>query len=142
MASFLFRIIFPLAILGGIYSYSNANQSNTQANTDTNTDYVSFLFVPKLDNPNPKTVTVIAPYNCSREESQRAYKLIDDLKQKGIPVLHQNHSLLVSPPVPSEYVSIFDGPLPIVYIGSLVKANPTLEEVIAAYTSLEKIPPE
>ncbi len=136
---FLFFFMFVgVAVLG--YQLLNNAQPNqvTDADQLSNTTS-SFTRLPIMNGANPNTVMVIAAQNCSGDAAQRADKLANDLKSKGIPVQRtQNISFTLNdstkPAEIDQMYALLAGPLPTVVVNGRGKSNPSLDEVIAEFT--------
>jgi len=104
----------------------------------TNTN--GFVEVPAPDGQDVNTVYVVAAENCPHEEAQRADRLAQALSSNNISV-QRTHSVgfssLKNQGEADRINTIMNGELPIVFLHSRAKANPSLDEVMAEVKSLE-----
>ncbi|HTT06850.1 MAG TPA: hypothetical protein VMF64_16340 [Steroidobacteraceae bacterium] len=98
--------------------------------------------VPVQDQ-SPDTVYIVAAVNCPRAAAQRADRLAKDLSDKGIPVIRTDHwsyhwngvDRAAANDVARRLNAVGNGPLPIVFVRGRAKGAPTLDEVVAEFTS-------
>ena len=133
------KFLLIVGMLGTGYHYWTKQQhrvlpaQNAAAPFSGDTGFVALPVNGAPDN----MVMVVAAENCPREDSQRAERLADDLKGRGIPVMrsHEVSFTLNSPDsaVPERINTVMNGKLPIVFINGRAKPNPSVEEVIAEF---------
>ncbi len=98
-----------------------------------------FVEIPRPRGAPMGKVLLIGPQNCPREEGQRIDRLERLMHAAGIPCVRLNTANI--PPADQAEANriekIMTGEIPIVFVGSFAKNNPTLEEVKAQFLAIQ-----
>lgn len=98
-----------------------------------------FLIMPPAAEGYRREVVIVAPDNCPADGAQRAEALAGRLREHGIPIARSsafNFNFTDAPPgAVDRILDVGRGDVPIVFVGGKVKANPTLEEVLAEFAA-------
>jgi hypothetical protein len=84
----------------------------------------------------PALPPVFAPENCPSEAAQRARQLGGTLSAQNIPYRETSSANFSAPSSQEEaarVMAVMNGPVPIVYVDTRARANPTAEEAVAEY---------
>jgi len=101
------------------------------------TDENGFVDLSPMEGQDPGTVYVAAGLNCPHEDAQRADRLAEQLRGRGIPVIRTDTVTVVSSVV-DRYNAVSNGLLPLVFVRGRVKSDATLDQVVAEFTKLQK----
>jgi hypothetical protein len=131
-------LILLLALVGGLYHYKYANHFGGGSSSDsTASEHHGFVQLPQVIGFDESRVMVVAAENCPHEDAQRADRLAEELRDRGIPV-SRTHEVNFNPAhidmaVAQRVPAVMEGALPIVFIHGRAKGNPTLDDVVAEY---------
>ena len=142
----IMRLVVFLAVAGLAYQYWTKQQQPDPGTGPAPSAVASvkpspngFIALPALENAGSKQVVVFAPENCPSEDAQRADALARQLAQRGIPSTRSHDVSFTStdpdPSIGARLNSVMNGQLPIVFVNGRGKANPTLEQVMAEYST-------
>ena len=94
-----------------------------------------FVRMPAPKNAPSDKVLVISPPDCPKEAALRTETLLAELRAAGIPCVSAAQAAFAVPTqAEADSVNAFmAGPLPLVFIGDLGRANPSAADVIAEY---------
>lgn len=132
----LVHVVFVSAAIWAVHDYAQKNDLiQGYASYDSTQGFVALIGV---QNQAPDTVYVIAPPNCPSEEGQRATRLVEALKQRGVPVAQSSGVRQIFDDIPTleelgRLEALTKHPAPLVVINGRAKPNPTLDEVIAEF---------
>jgi len=101
------------------------------------TDENGFVDVSPLEAQDPGTVYVVAGQDCPHEEAQRADRLAEQLRGRGIPVIRTD-TVTVVRSVLDRYNAVSNGTSPLVFVRGRVKSDATLDQIVAEFTKLQK----
>lgn len=140
-------LLLLLCIVGAAYHYKYAHHDDSGTydsgtydsgayNNDASAHH-GFVELPKVIGFDESTVMVVAAENCPHADAQRADRLAEQLRDRGIPV-SRTHEVNFNPdhfdPALMKRVpAVMEGALPIVFIHGRAKGNPTLDDVVAEY---------
>lgn len=130
-------LLLLLCIVGAAHHYKSAHHDGGDAFDSSAAAHHGFVEMPKVVGFDESTVMVVAAENCPHADAQRADRLAEQLRDRGIPVL-RTHQVDFDPhhfdPAFMKRVpAIMEGVLPIVFIHGRAKGNPTLDDVVAEY---------
>ena len=131
------RLLIAVGVAGSGYAYLKYQHENEPLlETRPVVKKTQFASFPPADGHIRGKVYVVAMENCSSEEAERADKLAKDLELKGIPVVRTNAIGFSNVDTSDTRLKqrmdkMMSSPLPLVFINSHAKSNPTLEEVVA-----------
>jgi hypothetical protein len=133
----ILKLVLVVAVGAGAFNYWRQH-SSPGLQTGSHSSANGFVALPPVQGQNPSTVLVIAAEDCPEEDAQRADRLADDLKRKGLPVARIHHLTFDLPGTGGADVnlinSVMGGTLPIVIVHGKAQANPSLDQVIAEYS--------
>jgi hypothetical protein len=133
----------PLLIVGvavcGAHFWHNAAHAAPTAGSSA--DENGFVYMPPVEGQKRDTVYVVLGPDGSAGDVWRAGQLVDDLSDKGIPVVLTSRVNFV--PIGfagvddagvDKVTALMSGPAPIVFVDGKAKADASVEEVEAEYT--------
>lgn len=103
------------------------------------TDDNGFVDLSPLEGQDPATVYVVAGLSCPHEEAQRADRLAEQLRGKGIPVIRTD-TVTVIRSVVDRYNAVSNGTSPLVFVRGRAKPDATLDQVVAEFKKLQMLP--
>jgi len=95
-----------------------------------------FVDVPLPDGQSGSGVVIFAPVNCPSDAAQRAEMLAQHLSAQNVPYVRSenaNFGNLGSQEEANRVMAIVEGGIPVVFVRSRAKANPSPEDVVAEY---------
>jgi hypothetical protein len=135
-------LLLLLCVAGGVYHYKYAYHSyssgaRSSAYDSSAADHHGFVQLPEVMGFDESRVMVVAAENCPHADAQRADRLAEDLRDRGIPV-SRTHEVRFNPAhidvtMAQRVPAVMEGALPIVFIHGRAKGNPTLDDVVAEY---------
>lgn len=130
-------LLLLLALAGALYHYKYTHHFNSSIADSSAGDHHGFVQLPDVLGFNESTVMVVAAENCPHADAQRADRLAEDLRDRGIPVSRAHQVSFnpqhIDPIVAQRIPAVMEGALPIVFIHGRAKGNPSLDDVVAEY---------
>ena len=132
-------LVLAAAVAGAIYWWRGRAERIEGAAKSPN----GFVSVAEPNNARGNTVIIFAPVNCPSDAAQRADALASELTSRGIPNVRSNSYDYTLTDADSAVQAaklkrtneVMNAGVPVVLINGKAKANPTLNEVIAEYSS-------
>jgi len=139
------RVLIIVGVLWGGLQYWNRHEAAVAlaAATDDN----GFVDVPPVEGQNSDTIYVVAALNCPHEDAQRADRLAEQLRDKGISVIRTDSvnyhwsDADSSGAVIDRVNTVMNGPLPLVFVRGRVRPAATLDQVMAELAAPAKAAP-
>lgn len=137
----MFKLILVLVLVGFGYHHYSGKTAAAKAATSGAARVTAlpggFEPMPPLSGDSGASVVIFAPEDCPEDGAQRADALAAQLTRKGIPVTRSsnaNFSFSGADPATIQRVqNVMTGEIPVVFVRGRGKANPTADEVLAAY---------
>lgn len=123
----------------GVHFWHNA--AHAAPALSSSVDENGFVYMPPVEGQKQNTVYVVVGPEGSAGDAWRAGQLVDDLSDKGIPVVLTSRVTFV--PIGfagvddagvDKVTALMSGPSPIVFVDGKAKADATAEQVEAEYT--------
>jgi hypothetical protein len=95
-----------------------------------------FVDMPLPDGQSGSGVVIFAPVDCPSDAAQRADALAQYLSAQGVPYVRSqnaNFGSLNSQEEANRVMAVMEGGIPVVFVRSRAKANPSPEAVVAEY---------
>jgi hypothetical protein len=95
-----------------------------------------FVDMPLPDGQSGSDVVIFAPVNCPSDAAQRAEALARHLSAQGVPYVRSqdaNFGNLSSQEEANRVMAVMEGGIPVVFVRTRAKANPSPEDVVAEY---------
>lgn len=137
----MIKLVLALALVWGGYMWWSKTHAVPGFATASPGDS-GFVRMPQPLGTDADQVLIFAPLNCPSDAAQRARTLSRALAAQGIP-----HARLDTADFDMEnpgremadrFKRVMQGTVPIVFVHGRAKANPTLDEVVAAYGAAEE----
>jgi len=113
------------------------NQHDAAVDLAAATDDNGFVDLSPMDGDDSDTVYVVAGLTCPQEDAQRADRLAEQLRGRGIPVVRTD-TITVTSALVDRYHAVSNGTSPLVLVGGRVKSNATLDQVVAELKMLQE----
>lgn len=97
-----------------------------------------FVEMPLPDGQSGSGVVIFAPVDCPSDAAQRAEALAQHLSAQGVPYVRSqnaNFGSLSSQEEANRVMSVMQGGIPVVFVRTRAKANPSPDDVVAEYRS-------
>jgi len=127
-------LIVVASVCAGLHYW---NRHETAVELAAATDQNGFVDLSPMEDQDPSTVYVVAGLNCPHEDAQRADRLAEQLRGRGIPVIRTDTVTVVTSVV-DRYHAVSNGPLPLVFVHGRVKPDATLDQIVAELTMSQK----
>lgn len=95
-----------------------------------------FVEMPLPDGQSGSGVVIFAPIDCPSDAAQRAEALARHLSAQGVPYVRSqdaNFGSLSSQEEANRVMSVMQGGIPVVFVRTRAKANPSPDDVVAEY---------
>jgi len=134
--------VIGVAVLGLGYLVWHRHAANVEAAAlAALTDENGFIALAQPAGITPDKVFIFAPANCPREAGRRSDALTQSLADRGVAYSRSAH--LAYEPMDQVILDRVNAVIagdnaPIVFVNGRIKANPTLEEVLAEYETTQR----
>ncbi len=139
------RVIIVGVILCIGYFVWHKHQGNVEAAAVAAiTDEHGFMELDPPQGVSTGEVVILAAQNCPREGAQRADHLAREMAERGFHVKRTSNASFA--PSPTDDIDAFvrrhnammNGEVPIVFVNGRVKANPSVDDVVAEYVAVAR----
>ena len=132
-------VVAAVAALGWVVWHKHAANVEAAALAEL-TDEYGFIELAQPDGVKREKVFIFAPANCPREDGRRSDALARSLAEHDVAYVRTSHISYV--PVDAAMVrrmeAVLGGDVPIVAINGRIKANPSIDEVLAEYEAAQR----
>jgi len=132
-------VIASLAALGWLVLHKHAANVEAEAMAEL-TDENGFIALAQPHGVKPEKVFIFAPANCPREGGRRSDALARSLAEHDIAFVRTSEISYdgMDSALLQRVNAVLGGDVPIVAVNGRMKANPSLEEVIAEYEAAQR----
>ena len=134
-------VVIGIVVFGLGYLVWHRHAANVEAAALAElTDENGFIALPQPDGADPHKVYLFSPINCPREAGRRSDALARSLAEREVALTRTSEITYV----PHDSVTlarmraVIHGDPPIVFVNGRMKANPSLEEVVAEYDAAQR----
>jgi hypothetical protein len=113
-----------------------ASDKVASASGDGSSSAHGFVEMPLPDGQSGSGVVIFAPVDCPSDAAQRAEALAQHLSAQGVPYVRSqnaNFGSLSSQEEANRVMSVMQGGIPVVFVRTRAKANPSPDDVVAEY---------
>jgi hypothetical protein len=111
------------------------------ATTAAITDEHGFMELDPPQGVNAREVVILAAQNCPREGAQRTDRLAREMAERGFHFRRASNATFSPSPTDDidafvrRHNAVMNGEVPIVFVNGRVKANPSVDDVVAEYVA-------